>query len=240
MHILVVQNVTLEGPGLLGTAMINAGLDLDIRIMDQPDATIPYNLSNYKAMVVLGGPMNVYEEDDYPYLKQIGTLIKEAVVKRIPTLGICLGAQLIAKSLGAPVRRNRVKEIGWHKVRLTAASRHSPLFTGLPEEFITFQWHGDTFDLPSGSVHPAFSDACKNQAFSLGTYIHGLQFHPEVTAQMVAEWVEAYGDEIEEFGGAGASERLLAETTSKEQESKAAAEKFMANWLNIIAKSNPY
>jgi len=101
---------------------------------------------------------------------------------------VCLGAQLIAKALGARVYRNEVKEIGWCPLHFTEAGAGDPLLGGLPDPSMVLQWHGETFDLPCGAVHLAWSDACRNQAFRYGSNVHGFQFHLETTADMIADW----------------------------------------------------
>jgi len=104
-------------------------------------------------------------------------------------LGICLGAQLIARALGARVYPNGEKEIGWSSLNWTAAAHTDALFHGLPDPQMVFQWHGETFDLPPGAGHLAYSDVCRNQAYRAGTNIYGIQFHLEVTPEMIAEWL---------------------------------------------------
>ncbi|HHW43717.1 MAG TPA: type 1 glutamine amidotransferase [Desulfotomaculum sp.] len=234
MRALVVQNIDIEGPGLLQPTMEEAGWELDIRVMDQPGAVLPGTLEGYEALLILGGPMNVYEEESYPYLKQVDQLIIEAVRQDMPTLGICLGGQLMAKALGAPVTRNPVQEIGWYRLRLTPAGQKSPLFAGLPGEFPVFQWHGDTFALPAGATRLATGDDCTNQAFSCGRGIFALQFHLEVTPEIIRTWAQAYGDELAEFGGAGAAERLVEQTAALWDEYRQVAGKFLSNWIDIL------
>ncbi len=116
-----------------------------------------------------------------------------------PVLGICFGAQLLAKLLGAPVRRNPVTEIGTHPVRLTAAGRSDPLFQGFPKTFPAFQWHNDTFDIPPWGLQLAESRDCPNQGFRMGSAV-GLQFHLEVTAPEALRWANAYPDELRAAG----------------------------------------
>jgi len=233
LEALVVQNVELEGPGLLRNEMEKAGWSLDIRVMDRPGAVLPGALTGYNTLIILGGPMNVYEEEAYPYLRDVDLLIKEAVKKGLPVLGICLGGQLIAKSLGAPVTRNPVREIGWYKLRLTAEGLRSPLFNGLPEEFPVFQWHGDTFALPGGVSHLATTTGCANQSFSYGGTAFALQFHLEVTPEIINTWAEIYADELEEFGGPGAAGRMVADTAAIWKEYERVSRQFLANWTAI-------
>ena len=233
MRALVVQNVELEGPGLLRQVMEEAGWELDVRVMDRPGSELPRDLGGYGALVILGGPMNVYEEEEYPHLKQVEILIRDALDRNLPSLGICLGGQLMAKALGAPVTRNPVQEIGWYNLILTPQGQESPLFRGLPAEFPVFQWHGDTFAIPAGAAHLAACPTCANQAFSYKS-LFALQFHPEITPEMVASWARAYADELEEFGGPGAAERLVEETVSRWEAYGKAAGRLLANWVGIL------
>lgn len=235
MRALVVQNTGIEGPGSLQPAMIDAGWELDIRAMDAPGAVLPENTAAYRALITLGGPMNVYEEDAYPYLRRVNGLIQDAVERRMPVLGICLGAQLIAKALGAPVTRNTVPEIGWYPLQLTVDGAASPLFAGLPAQFYVFQWHGDTFALPEGARLLATGRDCVNQAFSCGGRIFALQFHLEVTPEIIKTWSEAYAGELSEFGGNEAPAELVAETAARAAEYGRVAGRFLRNWLDLCA-----
>ncbi len=137
-------------------------------------------------LIFLGGPMSA--NDDYGYLRQEIRLIERAVQAGTPVLGICLGAQLLARALGAPVYRNRVKEIGWFPVTWTPATRDDPLLAGLSGQDSVFHWHGETFDLPAGSAWLASSERCRNQGFRFGDNAWGLQFHLEVTPDMIDAW----------------------------------------------------
>ncbi|WP_029921016.1 type 1 glutamine amidotransferase [Nevskia soli] len=148
----------------------------------------PPDVSAFDALVVMGGPMNIYEYAQYPWLRGEKALIRAAVDAGKRVLGICLGAQLLADVLGGPVTRNADSEIGWFPLTLSAAGRASPLFADLPETFTGFHWHGDTYALPSGAVCLATSEACAQQAFALGDQVLGLQFHLEVTRPNAEEW----------------------------------------------------
>lgn len=192
---LVVQNVDIEGPGLLAEWLGAAGWRLDVRRAFAGDP-LPPDLEGHGGLVVLGGFMSVHDQADFPHLARAEDLIRLAVARGLPTLGVCLGAQLIAKAFGARVAPNRVKEIGVDRVTLTAAGAADPLFAGLGPEVPVFQWHGDTFDLPPGGVLLAESPACRHQAFRLGPNAYGLQFHLEVTEDMVAAWAQAYREEL--------------------------------------------
>jgi len=154
-------------------------------------------------LVVMGGPMNVYEHDAYPWLVAEKDLIRACIDAGRPVLGICLGAQLIADVLGGEVTRAPYEEIGWYPVELTKAGRGLPVFSGFPDGFTALHWHGDMFSIPAGAVHVASSAACPNQAFSYdGGRVVGLQFHLEETRESLAELVEAAGQDLPEDAAA--------------------------------------
>lgn len=140
-------------------------------------------------LIVMGGPMNIYEYDAHPWLCAEKQLISEAITANKRVLGICLGSQLIADVLGGKVTRNAHTEIGWFPIELSDKGRHSSLLKDFPPSFNVFHWHGDTFAIPPGAQHLASSAACANQAFSYGERVIGLQFHPEVTASNVRDWL---------------------------------------------------
>jgi GMP synthase (glutamine-hydrolysing) len=147
-------------------------------------------LDSAGALIVMGGPMNVDELGKYPFLeKEIGWL-RQATAMNLPVLGICLGSQLLAKSLGARVYANGIKEIGWYPVEVMPEGETDPLFAGSGPRETVFQWHGDTFDLPPGAVQLARSERCRHQAFRWGRNAYGFQFHIEVTPEMVETWLE--------------------------------------------------
>lgn len=152
-------------------------------------------LSAFDLLVVMGGPMGVHDEAQYPWLKTEKKFIRQAMATGKMVLGICLGAQLIAQVLGASVTRNPQKEIGWFPVRLTPEARKAPVFRDIPEEIMAFHWHGDTFGIPKGAVHIASSEACANQAFVLGR-IYGLQFHLESSKESIERLIKNCGEEL--------------------------------------------
>jgi GMP synthase-like glutamine amidotransferase len=150
------------------------------------------------AAIVLGGPMNVYEEAIHPFLREEDRFLRAAAECGLPVLGICLGAQLIAKAAGAAVTKNRVKEVGWYTVTLTEDGVRDPLFRELPPSLTVLQWHEDTFEIPARGALLATGRDCLNQAFRVGNS-WGLQFHLEVTRPMLREW----------FGGQPGSNLIL-------------------------------
>lgn len=194
--ILVLQHVDCEGLGYFEEPLINAGFKLKF-VSLYNNEPIP-NIIKYSALIVLGGYMNVYEENGFPYLIEENRIIQKAIETNMPFLGICLGAQLLAKALGVNVYRNKAKEIGFYNIKHTDSIINDPLLGKLPQNLTVFQWHGDTFDLPKDSQLLATSKLCKNQAFKFKN-AYGLQFHLETTPEMISQWCELYKEELLEF-----------------------------------------
>ena len=192
--ILIIKHVFIEGPGIIGEFFKDNGHILKTIVFERNDR-LSSELDEIEAVVIMGGPMNVYQEDKYPFLKQEGVFLKKLIKLEIPVLGICLGAQLIAKAYGAKVRKANYKEIGWHKVTLTKEGQDDVLFRELGKEIDVFQWHEDQFDLPEKGTLLADSNLCP-QAFRIGKNIYGLQFHFEVTPQMIEEWFKEDAKEV--------------------------------------------
>jgi GMP synthase (glutamine-hydrolysing) len=198
----VFRHVPHETLGTIGTALERAGLAAQyVDLFAQPPLRL--DLRGAPGLVVLGGPMNVDETDKYPFLGREVEWIRTAVDAGVPVLAICLGAQLLAKSLGAKVFSNGIKEIGWYSVDLTPQAVGDALLGTVAKELArstspgrvtVFQWHGDTFDLPAGAVHLAHSEACRHQAFRYGDSAYALQFHLEVTAEMIDDWLNEKGN----------------------------------------------
>ena len=185
MRVVAFRHVPFEDVGLIHASLKERGLSVEFADLYHEGAALP-DVSSAAGLIFMGGPMSA--NDDAPYLRQELRLIREAVARAQPVLGVCLGAQLIAKALGAKVYRNPVKEIGWFDIHLTDAARQDALFAGLEDSETVFQWHGETFDLPAGAAWLAWSDGCRNQAFRVAANVYGLQFHLEVTPEMIADW----------------------------------------------------
>jgi GMP synthase-like glutamine amidotransferase len=179
MRLHALQHVPFEGVGAIAAWAADRGHTLATTHLYAGE--IPPPVGEYDLLVVMGGPMGVYDEQDHPWLAGEKKAIEAAVAGNKAVLGICLGAQLVAVVLGGAVTRNPVPEIGWFKVTLTPEGQAEPVLAGLPESFYAFHWHGDTFSIPSGAVHAASSAACPNQAFVYKGKVIGLQFHLEST-----------------------------------------------------------
>jgi len=190
--VLVFQNVAHESLGIIADVLREAGLEFRYaNLFDEVPSS--FDPSELAGLVVLGGPMNVDEITKYPYLADEVQLIRQSLDAQVPLLGICLGAQLLAKSLGSCVYPAPRKEIGWYTITTTPQAASDPLLGHLRPAETVFQWHGDTFDLPDGAVNLASSPVCEDQAYRYGDRAYGLQFHVEVTSQMIDDWLDEPG-----------------------------------------------
>ena len=205
--ILVVQHVECEGLGFFEPIAKRKGFDLRyIRVYRGERVT--RRIDDVWGVVVLGGPMGVYEEERYPFIRDEIALVEEVLKRGIPFLGICLGCQILAKACGAPVYKGGAREIGWYGIELTEPARTDPLFIGLPQRMTVFQWHGDTFDIPVGAVNLASSELFPNQLIRVGARAYGIQFHLEITGDMIREWLRENDMEVDP----GMRERILRDT----------------------------
>ncbi len=189
-----VQNVSFEDAAFVGDWAAGRGYEVT-RTRLYGDEALP-EVGEIDALAVMGGPMNVYQRRDFPWLVREKRFIEQALGAGIPIIGICLGAQLIADVLGARVVQNREIEIGWHEVRLTDGGRAAEIGAGLPERFVAFHWHGDTFAIPAGAVHLASSEACSNQAFIYNSNVLALQFHLEYSVESIEKMLAHCGSEL--------------------------------------------
>jgi len=188
-RLLIFQHVPYEILGTLDPMLRTAGFrNRYINFGRQPDAQP--DVSTVDGLIVLGGPMNCDQSDRYPHLKTEIESIRRMIESEKPVLGICLGAQLIARALGARVMPNKPKEIGWYELNPTADGRTDPLFSHFADSQMIFQWHGDKFDIPHGATHLATSPDCPNQAFRYHDNVYALQFHLEVDAPMISRWLQ--------------------------------------------------
>ena len=195
MSVLICKNIETEGPGTIGTYLTAKGIPF--RVVELSSGENPAPGDDYDTLVLLGGPMSANEEERYPYLAGEGEMVREFMTKGRKVLGICLGAQIIAKALGAKVYKNPHKETGWHPIMLTEDGRRDdkmlslvrPEPAGVEASFPAFHWHEETYDLPKGAVHLAYSALCANQVFRYGENVYGFQCHMEVTEEMIYDWM---------------------------------------------------
>jgi GMP synthase-like glutamine amidotransferase len=190
------QHVSFEGLGSIDPWAKEMGYEITSTRLFAKD---PFpDLDDIDWLVIMGGPMGIYDEDKYPWLLSEKNYIEKAVAQEKIVLGICLGAQLIADVLGAKIYPNKYKEIGWFSIQKTRETTQARLADFLPAQIDVFHWHGDTFDIPKGAIHIAKSKACENQGFIFDDHVVALQFHLETTEQSAKELIGHCQDDIKE------------------------------------------
>jgi len=219
---IVLQHTPTEGPGRVAELLAERRIALDVRHVYRVDA-VPAHVEKDELVVAMGGPMGVGDVGDprYPFLAAEITLLREAIARDRPVLGICLGAQLLAAAAGARVYPNSRRaadgvvvlapEVGWGPVDFTTGAPE-PALAGLSAHEMVLHWHGDTFDLPRGGMPLASTPLCRNQAFRLGWKHFALQFHCELSAEDVDVWAREDADYVREANGDEGSARILADT----------------------------
>jgi GMP synthase-like glutamine amidotransferase len=190
---LIVQHLEPEAPYAIGDALDDAGVVTDLRRIYDGEP-LPSDLADVDGLVVMGGPMSASSDEGFPTRRAELSLLDDALSRGLPTLGVCLGAQLLALAAGGAVHPGPTgPEIGWAPVSLTDQAGEDPLLAGLPSTLTVLHWHGDTFDLPPGAIHLAANSRYRNQAFRSGPRAWGLQFHLEVDHRAVAAFLGAFG-----------------------------------------------
>ncbi len=239
MKFLVLQHLSVEHPGVLRDFWNGAGIGWDAVELDEGEA-IPSNLGDYDALVAMGGPMDVWEEDEHPWLKAEKAAIRDWVVEQEkPFLGICLGHQLLAEAIGGTVGRMTIPEVGISRISCTAAARQDAIMSHLPAEFESLQWHGaEVKTLPSGAEVLATNQYSAVQAFRWKSNAYGFQYHVELTETTVSDWADipAYKASLERVMGAAACPRLDREAAVKLQEFNDAARKLNDGFVDLAAR----
>ena len=188
----IFRHAPSEGPAYFATCLERHSIPWTLIALDSGVA-VPRDAAAYSGLAFMGGPMSA--NDDLPWIAPVLELIRDAVRRDMPTLGHCLGGQLMARAFGGAVTRNRVAEIGWGEVRVADNAVAAEWFGAL-EAFEAFHWHGETFSVPPGATRVLASAHCENQAFALGKHF-GLQCHLEMTEELVRAWCRGGRDEIE-------------------------------------------
>lgn len=191
----VIQHVASEPPGLIADVLRDGGWELRIIRTYRRDA-VPECLDSDRGLVIMGGPMGVYDSDRHPFLETEQKLIADALSLRRPVLGICLGSQLLAAALGGSVASNVRREIGWHPVHFTRAAAKDTLWRNQADELVAFHWHGDRFNLPKGAVSLAWSALTDCQAFRWGEKAYGILFHLEMKPRAIARLTREFQAEM--------------------------------------------
>jgi GMP synthase (glutamine-hydrolysing) len=226
---IAIRHLAFEDLGCFGPVLERAGYKIHYYDIGLEDLGTLEPL-NSELIVVLGGPVGAYEDDRYPFLLEEVRLLKARLSADRPTIGICLGAQLIARALGARVYPGSMKEIGFKPITLSEAGRTSPLasFADVP----VLHWHGDTFDLPEGATHLASTDVCRNQAFAYGRKALAVQFHPEAGGVGFEGWLIGHTLELSAAGIDVPTLRAENERLAPALRPRAAAS--LEAWLNAV------
>jgi len=233
----VIRHLAFEDLGSFASVLQARGYQ--VKYIEAADFSLtPDELSQVDALsdallVVLGGPISVNDTAIFPFLDEEIDLLKRRIAADKPTLGICLGAQLIARALGAGVYPGEEKEIGWYDLSLTAAGEQSALRYLGARHCSMLHWHGETFDLPAGAALLASSERCKHQAFSFGKNILALQFHPEITQRSMEKWFIGHIGEITQTEGVSV-DGLRADTREYANQLEMQGELFFNSWLNEV------
>jgi GMP synthase-like glutamine amidotransferase len=230
---LVLQHADCEPPGAYEDELLDRGIPLH-RVSVDRCRELP-DWRAYAGIVAMGGAMGAYDDSIHPWLGAEKRLVAEAVSAGKPYWGVCLGAQLLAASLGARVTPGPQPELGVLPVELTANAARDPVFAAAPRTFSTLQWHSDTYELPAGAVQLARAQLYEQQAFVVGK-AYGLQFHLEVTHALGAEWmrIPAYVEELEQLGGPGRASALLEQLKAAEPDSVPLARGLFSRWLQHV------
>ena len=199
MKVYVLQHIHCETLGTIADALNSRGITAHY-LRSFAGEAVPRDMADAAGLIIMGGPMGVYEQDLYPYLRDELRLIEIALRQDKPVLGVCLGSQLLATALGAKVKKNTAKEIGWFPISLTDRARQDRLWKEIEPSFAAFHWHGDIFDLPRGAASLASSALTPCQSYRYGTNAYGLLFHMEVTREQIALMVDTFQDELHTEG----------------------------------------
>jgi GMP synthase (glutamine-hydrolysing) len=233
VDVLVLQHIACEPPGVYEDVLHERGLSLHRVEVDEGDELPDWR--GFAAIVAMGGPMSVNDDEELPWLRDEKGLVAEAVRAGTPFWGVCLGVQLLAASLGARVYAGTEPEVGVLSVQLTEEARRDPVFSALPEGLPTLQWHADTFDLPDGAVRLAGSEPYPNQAFRFEN-AYGVQFHLEVSPAMAREWMEVpeYASALERTIG---GETLLRAVDERADEMLTYGRALFERWLERVVRA---
>ncbi len=231
LPILELRHVECEGPGAYEKFLRAAGEVCTVRMWQE---SVPDHL-DFSAIIVMGGPVGVNDSERVPWITQEIDFLVRAVGAGVPIWGVCLGSQLLAAALGARVYTGEVPEVGVLDVTMTPEAESDGVWADLPPSFEALQWHGDSFDLPSGAVRLASSPAYDNQLFRYGNS-YGIQFHLEADRALAAQWlqIDEYVESLEQVCGSGAAEDLLDDIERTESSTVEYASAAMGRWLELI------
>ena len=234
MKLVVVQHLFCESPGAYNEELDRRGVERQVVELDIGDSLPDWR--EFDGIIAMGGPMSVNDEAEHPWLVDEKRWVAEAVRAGKPFFGACLGVQLLASALGAPVYPLAQAEVGLLPVIRTQEGVVDAVIGGLADPLVTLQWHGDTFDLPEGGVLLASSPAAPNQAFRYGDVAYGIQFHLEVTPEMAEQWagVPEYSAALTATLGEEGGKAFLADAVERHDELGGQAQLLIGAWLDLI------
>jgi len=237
VRVLILQHIACEPAGIYEDILAEKGAFIHRVEVDEGEQLPDWR--GFDGIIAMGGPMSVNDEATLPWLNSEKRWLREAVLAGHPYWGVCLGVQLLAASLGARVYAGAKPEVGIMPVFLTPEATTDPVFWGLPRKLLTFQWHGESFDLPQGAVLLATSPAYPNQAFRWGKKAYGVQFHVEISADLVKQWsqVPAYQAALEQVLGERAARKVAGDVSREQEALHSRARSMFENWLNVCQVS---
>ena len=225
------QHIDCEGPGSLWDALKAKKVGVEILKPFKGDP-IPDHLGD--GLVVLGGPMGVYEEKKFPWMTEELNAVRRCLKNSIPVLGVCLGSQMLAHAAGGQVFRGAMPEVGWYPITLTPTGHLDQLLLEIPSSFDAFHWHGDTFTLPEDAQRLAGSDYYPNQIFKVGNNAYGFQCHLETTEEMIRSWASIYAKELTPQGGPIRPEQIETRLSERAHALKAIGEKVFSRFAALL------
>ena len=236
-RLLVFQHVAVEPLGTLDALIRARGHRIRFHNFERDPDAEP-DVDRYRGLIVLGGPMNVEDQHRRPHLKTELNAIERALEQGKPVLGICLGAQLLAHVLGAPVQRHRQAEIGWYDLQVSAEGRSDTVLGAAGERLPVFQWHSYSYDLPNGATHLARTQSCEQQAFRFGSNAYGFQFHLEADEAVIERWLTlpAFRAELAAAGLPTDEHSIRAETVKLVAATRRSADSVFNNFLDLIGR----
>lgn len=231
MRVAIVENTRVTHHGQVGVALHEAAARIDL-YKPWVDGRLP-ELGDHDGLVVLGGPQSALADDTHPYLPTLARLMADSARQGQAVLGICLGAQVMARGCGAENHLGRAPEFGWCDVEVTEAAQTDPVLSQVPAVFPIFQWHSDTFTLPKDAVHLARNGTAAAQSFRVGRAGYAMQFHFEASRAMVRDWQREFADEIEAFKP-GWNARHATEAATRGVQADAAGLALARAWVGLI------
>jgi len=232
MRFLIIQHLDIEPPALIGEVLRDAGHELNFVHVSKGEA-LPQNTHDFAGLIIMGGPQSA-NDNHLPYIQAELEWLKQRIQEGFPMLGICLGAQLMAKAAGASISASPERELGWYPICSTSHAADDPLFSAMPDGgLIVFQWHGETFSIPDTAALIATHPEVPAQAFRLGRAQYGMQFHFEVDAPLIHQWIEAGVSEQEHLGIEGIN-KLHEQTPLHLHAMRAHGRKMVLNWLSLL------